>query len=61
MTGVQIPPKKMAGKLIRLLRPERPNHQYLKKVFQHVRSMLAVAPAKAVKKLPELQIGRAHV
>jgi integrase/recombinase XerD len=54
MTRGQTPPKQMAGKLARLLRAERPNHQYLKKVFQHARSMLAVVPAKVEKRLPEL-------
>ena len=54
MSGAQTPPKKMAGKLVRLLKPERPDYQYLKKVFQHARSMLAVAPGKTAKRLPEL-------
>ena len=48
------PPKQMAKKLVRLLRVERPDYQYLKKVFQHTRSILAISPAKVQKRLPEL-------
>jgi len=44
----------MAKKLVRLLRVERPDYQYLKKVFQHTRSILAISPAKMQKRLPEL-------
>lgn len=47
-------PKQMARKLARLLRPEQPDHDYLKKVFQHTRALLAVKPAKMPKRLPEL-------
>jgi integrase/recombinase XerD len=50
----QTPPKKMAKKLVRLLRLERPDYAYLKKVFQHTRSILAISPAKVEKRLPEL-------
>jgi hypothetical protein len=46
VTRSQTPPKKMAKKLVRLLRVERPDNQYLKKVFQHTRSILAIFPAK---------------
>ena len=46
MTRSQTPPKQMAKKLVRLLRVERPDYEYLKKVFQHTRLMLAVYPAK---------------
>ena len=54
MTRSQTPPKQMAKKLVRLLRAERPDSSYLKKVFQHTRSLLALAPAKVEKRLPEL-------
>ena len=54
MTRSQTPPKQMAKKLARLLRTERPDYGYLKKVFQHTRSLLALAPAKVEKRLPEL-------
>jgi uncharacterized protein (DUF1800 family) len=39
----QTTPTHMAKKLARLLRPERPDYAYLKKVFQHTRALLAVA------------------
>jgi integrase/recombinase XerD len=54
----QVPPQQMAKKLIRLLRPERPDYAYLKKVFQHTRALLAVKPTKAKKRLPELLTDR---
>jgi integrase/recombinase XerD len=37
-------PKKMAQRLARLLRAERPDYAYLKKVFQHMRTLLSVKP-----------------
>jgi hypothetical protein len=54
VTRSQTPPKQTAKKLVRLLRAERPDYQYLKKVFQHSRSMLTISPAKVGKRLPEL-------
>jgi integrase/recombinase XerD len=50
----QTAPTQMATKLARLLRPERPDYAYLKKVFQHTRALLAVKPTKAAKRLPAL-------
>jgi len=50
----KIPPKEMAKKLVRRLRPARPDYPYLKKVFEHVRAILAVRPPKKEKRLPEL-------
>jgi integrase/recombinase XerD len=50
----QTTPREMAKRLARVLRPQRPNYQYLKKVFQHTREILAVTPGKAEKHLPEL-------
>jgi integrase/recombinase XerD len=50
----RIPPKEMAEKLIRQLRPQHPDYQYLKQVFQHVRAILDVTPANKEKRLPEL-------
>ena len=44
----------MAQRLARLLRVERPDYGYLKKVFQHTRALLAVKPAKVKKRLPQL-------
>lgn len=54
MNKKRIPPMAMAKKLARILGAERPDYQYLKKVFQHTRSILAVSRTKAEKKLPEL-------
>jgi integrase/recombinase XerD len=54
MTKQRTPPKEMAKKLVRLLRPQRPDYQYLKKVFQHTREMLKIHPSKVKKRLPEL-------
>lgn len=54
----QTPPKHMATRLSRLLRPERPDYAYLKKVFQHTRALLAVHPVKPKKRLPELLTDR---
>jgi integrase/recombinase XerD len=47
-------PKEMARKLARILRPQRPDYYYLKKVFQHTREMLKITPGKTEKRLPEL-------
>jgi integrase/recombinase XerD len=51
---VRMPPKTMAKKLARVLRPQRPDDYYLKKVFQHMRELLEVAPSRQPKRLPEL-------
>jgi integrase/recombinase XerD len=48
------PPMAMANKLARLLASERPDYQYLKKVFQHTRTILTVTKTKAEKRLPDL-------
>lgn len=50
----KLPPKAMAKKLARLLRRERPDYPYLKKVFAHVRELLAVPSPKKAKRLPQL-------
>jgi integrase/recombinase XerD len=54
MATRKTPPKEMARKLARLLRSQRPDYYYLKKVFQHTRELLKVKPGKAEKRLPEL-------
>lgn len=54
MASGKIPPKEMANKLVRLLRPQHPDYAYLKKVFQHTRQLLKIKPGKAEKRLPEL-------
>jgi len=48
------PPKEMAKKLVRALRPQHPDYQYLKKVFQHTRELLRVRTGRVEKHLPEL-------
>src|SRR5262245_61705123 len=50
----RLPPKAMAKKLVRLLRPQHPDYHYLKKVFQHTRELLEVGAAPLAKRLPEL-------
>src|SRR5262245_2911549 len=52
--ALPISPKKIAQRLARLLRPERPDYAYLKKAFQHTRTLLGVKPTKAKKRLPQL-------
>jgi hypothetical protein len=43
--ATRLPPKAMAKKLVRLLRPQYPDAHYLKKVFQHTRMLLDVPPS----------------
>lgn len=50
----RIPPKAMAKKLVRVLRPHHPDYHYLKKVFQHTRKLLEIGPVPQPKRLPEL-------
>jgi integrase/recombinase XerD len=50
----RVPPKAMAKRLVRVLRPQRPDYHYLKKVFQHARALLEVEPSRRPKRLPEL-------
>ncbi len=50
----RISPKEMAKKLVKLLRPSRPDYLYLKQVFKHTRQMLEVNIEKSRKRLPEL-------
>jgi integrase/recombinase XerD len=52
--ATRLPPKAMAKKLVRVLRSQRPDYHYLKKVFQHTRALLAVKPSHQPKRLPEL-------
>jgi site-specific recombinase XerD len=53
----RIPPKAMAKKLVRALRPQHPDALYLKKVFQYTRELLDVTPTQTRKRLPELLTG----
>ncbi len=50
----RIPPKEMAKKLAGQLRPQRPDYNYLKHVFCHIRNILNVTPVSKEKRLPEL-------
>ena len=52
--ATRIPPKIMAKKLVRTLRPQHPDYHYLKKVFQHTRDLLAIGPGPRPKRLPDL-------
>jgi integrase/recombinase XerD len=52
--ATRLPPKAMAKKLVRVLRPHHPDAHYLKKVFQHTRALLAVGPTSRAQRLPEL-------
>jgi integrase/recombinase XerD len=52
--AIRIPPKAMAKKLVRVLRPQHPDAHYLKKVFQHTREVLVIEPSRQPKHLPEL-------
>ena len=50
----RLPPKAMAKKLVRVLRPQHLDYHYLKKVFQHTRELLAMGAAPLPKRLPAL-------
>ena len=52
--ATRLPPKAMAKKLVRVLRVQRPDYHYLKKVFQHTRALLDMGSAPPAKRLPEL-------
>lgn len=47
-------PRKKAKQLAKYLRDERPDYQYLKAVFRHLRTELAVPVETNAKKLPEI-------
>ncbi len=50
-----IPPKEMADQIVKLLGKQRPDAQYVKKVFQYVRESLGLKGGTVrTKKLPEL-------
>lgn len=54
LTAERVPPREMAKKLVKLLRPARPDYLYLKQVFKHARQMLDVTVEKSRRRLPEL-------
>ncbi len=54
-TNERTPPKKLARRLARIIRKERPDYHYLKKLFAHVRDELDLTGGPPLpKKLPEL-------
>jgi integrase/recombinase XerD len=46
------PPSKMAKQLIKYLRPQRPDYNYLRDLFRHLRKELDVPVTTTLKKLP---------
>ena len=40
--ATRLPPKAMAKQLVRVLRRQHPDYHYLKKVFQHTRTLLSL-------------------
>jgi integrase/recombinase XerD len=52
--AARVPPKAMAKKFVRVLRPQHPDAHYLKKVFQHTRELLDIGATPKAKRLPEL-------
>ena len=50
----RLTPKEVAKRIARILKPNRPDYHYLKKVFQHTRELLEITPEKARKRLPAL-------
>ena len=52
MTNQRVPPKKKAQQLAKYLRNERPDYNYLKKLFYHLRNELEVEVPTKPKKLP---------
>lgn len=49
---LRTPPSKMAKQLIKYLRPQRPDYNYLRDLFRHLRKELDVPVTTALKKLP---------
>jgi integrase/recombinase XerD len=52
--ATRLPPKAMAKQLVRVLRRQHPDYHYLKKVFQHTRTLLAINATPPAKRLPVL-------
>ncbi len=46
------PPRIKAGQVARLLKPERPDYNYLREIFRHLRKSLAVKVVTTPRKLP---------
>ncbi|MCP4257474.1 MAG: tyrosine-type recombinase/integrase [Planctomycetes bacterium] len=56
MNDKRTPAKKKAKELAKFLRTERPDYNYLKSVFHHLREELDIMVTKASKKLPDVPI-----
>ncbi len=54
MNDKRTPSRKKAKELAKFLRTERPDYNYLKSVFQHLREELDITVTKAPKKLPDV-------
>ncbi len=54
MMNTRTPAKKKARELAKYLRPERPDYDYLKALFKHLREELDVQVSRAPKKLPDV-------
>ncbi len=54
MNDKRTPAKKKAKELAKFLRTERPDYNYLKSVFHHLREELDIMVTKASKKLPDV-------
>ena len=52
--STRLAPKAMAKKLVRVLQTQHPDAHYLKKVFQHTRTLLRIEASRQPKRLPEL-------
>ena len=54
MNDKRTPAKKKAKELAKFLRTERPDYNYLKSVFQHLREELEITVTKAPQRLPDV-------
>ena len=54
MDNKRTPAKKKASELAKYLRRERPDYNYLKSLFRHLRAELEIEVPKATKKLPDI-------
>jgi integrase/recombinase XerD len=53
MTNIsRTPPNKLAKQLVKHLRPQRPDYNYLRELFRHLRKELGVPVTTVPKKLP---------
>ena len=57
MTALRTPAKTKARQLAKHLRPERPDYDYLKQVFRHLRTELGIEIPRGPKRLPYVPTG----